>query len=456
MKIKQDITLQQRLELKLTPELVITLNLLQLPIIELELMVQEELERNPFLESKNVREEPLFDEKIAELDRISEEQIKFSAFKRSLRDTGAGEGFPLENIPEEGKSLYLHLLEQISVINLTEEERIIARTLLGFIDERGFLTASEDEIAQQLEIEAEKVKKVLDVMKREIEPTGLVASSIEERLLLQAIERNADEIVKEIIKNYLPAIEKGKKERVMKELNISPDEFERALRFIRTLDPKPERIFYSKTDNRDIIPDARVVIEDGEVNVEINDDGIPELTVNTDLYRLYREELRKNNKDAVKAIEMLYNRAKSFYRIKEERRRNLERIIREIVTHNIDFFLEKSNSLKPLTMKEIANRLQITEGTVSRIVSGKFIDTPRGIFELKRFFTKRLKTVDGREVSADYVKKRIRELIASEDRRKPLSDQEISDILRKEGIWVARRTVGKYREEMGILDSKRR
>jgi len=452
MKVKQELGLQQRLELRLTPELVIFLNLLQLPITELELSVQQELERNPFLEVK----EPGIEEKISELDRISYEQRKSMRFERSLADPEGVDGFPLENMPEQGKSIYQNIMEQISIMNLSEEEKIIAHTLLCFIDEKGFITADEEEIANQLNLSKNLIEGVLEKMKREIEPTGLIARSIEERLLIQAIEEGADETVQKIIKNYLHLIEVGKTEKILQEMNISKEELDRAINFIKSLDPKPERIFYSPSDNRYVVPDAKVFIEDGEITIDINDAGIPDLRINTELYTAYKEELKKRNDEAKKAIEMLYHRAKSFYRLKFERRRNLENIIMEIVKHNIDFFTGKDNSFKPLTMKKIAETLNISEATVSRIASRKFIDTPKGIFELKDFFTKKLNTVDGREVSADYVKKRIREIIEKEDKRKPLSDQRIADILREEKIWVARRTVAKYREEMGILDSKRR
>jgi RNA polymerase sigma-54 factor len=452
MKVKQELGLQQKLELRLTPELVIFLNLLQLPITELEVSVQQELESNPFLEVG----EPEIEEKIFELDRISYEQTKLRKFERSLTDPEGLEGFPLENMPEEGKSIYQHIMEQISTMNLSEEEKIIARTLLGFIDERGFIMGDEEEIANQLNLPQEMVKRVFEVMKKEIEPTGLIAKSIEERLLIQAVEEGADEVVQKIIKDYLHLIEVGKTEKIIEEMGISKEELDRAINFIKSLDPKPERIFYSPSDNRYVVPDARVFVEDGEITVDINDAGIPDLRINTELYAIYKEELKKRNDEAKKAIEMLYYRAKSFYRVKLERRKNLEKIITEIVKHNMDFFTGKDESLKPLTMKKVAELVGISEATVSRIVSGKFVDTPKGIFELKEFFTKKLKSVDGREVSADYVKKRIREIIAKEDKRRPLSDQRIADILREEKIWVARRTVAKYREEMGILDSKRR
>jgi len=452
MKLKQELEVEQRLELRLTPELVIFLNLLQLPITELEISVQQELESNPFLEVHA----PEIEEKISELDRISYEQMKLARFERSLVDQEGQEGVPLENMPEAGKSIYQHIMEQISTMNLSEEEKVIARTLLGFIDERGFITGDEKEIADQLNIPEEMVKRVFEVMKKEIEPTGLIAKSIEERLLIQAVEGGADKLVQRIITDYLHLIEVGKTEKIIEEMGISKEELERAINFIKSLDPKPERIFYSPSDNRYVVPDARVFIEDGEITVDINDAGIPDLRINTKLYAVYKEELKKRKAEAKKAIEMLYYRAKSFYRLKFERRKNLEKIIKEIVNHNIDFFTGKDEALKPLTMKKVAELLGISEATVSRIVSGKFIDTPKGVFELKEFFTKKLKSVDGREVSADYVKKRIKEIIAKEDKRRPLSDQRIADILREEKIWVARRTVAKYREEMGILDSKRR
>ncbi len=452
MKVKQEVNLQQRLEPRLTPELVIFLNLLQLPITELEISVQEELERNPFLEVK----EPEIEEKISELDRVVEEQGRIYRFESSLIDPESMDGFLFENMPEEGKSIYQHIMEQISTMNLKEEEKVVAHTILGFIDERGFVTASAEEMATQLNLPKEMVSRVLERMKKEIEPTGLIAESVEERLLIQAVECGGDDVVLEIIKKYLHLIETGKTERIMKEMEISKEEFERAINFIKSLDPKPERIFFSSSDAGYVVPDARVFFENGEIVVDINDAGIPDLRINTELYNLYKKELRKGNEEAKKAIEVLYYRAKSFYRLKFERRKNLENIIREIVKHNTDFFTGKENSLKPLTMKKIAELLHISEGTVSRIVAKKFIDTPKGIFEIKDFFTKKLKTVDGRDVSSDYVKKRIKELIASEDKRRPLSDQRIADILREEKIWVARRTIAKYREEMSILDSKRR
>lgn len=452
MKMKQKLDLQQKVELKLTPELVIVLNLLQLPIAELELSIQEELERNPFLEIK----ESEIEEKIHYLDGISDQQMRTYRLERAITDPERVEGFPLENRPEEGKGIYQHIMEQISTMYLKEEEKVIALTILGFIDEKGFITAGEEKIAEDLNLSPELVKRVLEKMKREIEPTGLIASSIEERLLLQAVEKRADQTVQEIIKKYLHLIEIGKTDKIMSSMEISKEELDRAIKFIKSLDPKPERIFSFSSDNKYVVPDARASIEDGEIVVDINDDDIPDLRINTKLYTAYKEELKKRNDEAKKAIEMLYYRAKSFYRVKSERRRNLENMIREIVKHNMDFFTGKENSFKPLTMKKIADALNISEATVSRIVSRKYIDTPKGIFGLKEFFTKKLKAVDGREVSADYVKKRIRELILNEDKRKPLSDQRISDILRGEKIWVARRTIAKYREEMGILDSKRR
>lgn len=452
-KITQDLRPELRQELRPTLELRVLLHLLHLPLSELETAISQEIQQNPFLEARGGREES-FDEIISEIETIRERQFRVNTYERAIADTGE-DSFRIEDIPAGGKSIYQHIQEQIGLMNFEPEERILANAIVAYIDRNGFLIAEDEEIAKELEVDVEKVKGVLEKMKKNIEPSGLICKDIRERLKIQSEERGGDEIVMKIIDSYLKHVERGRIKEIAEKLGVDEEKVLSAVNFIKQLDPRPERIFETEL-NRYVVPDAILKVNGDELELIVQDGNIPELRVNSALYRSLKEAMEKGDESAKKEIEFMFRRAKGFCRLKIERKRMLEKVIRELLEYNRDYFTGKCSFLKPLTIQELAEKVGVHKSTLSRMVANKYIDTPTGVYPLRRFFTSKLKRVDGGCASSDYVKKRIKSIIESENPKKPLSDQAIADILRGEGIWIARRTVAKYREEMGIPSSGRR
>ncbi|ADY73265.1 RNA polymerase, sigma 54 subunit, RpoN [Desulfurobacterium thermolithotrophum DSM 11699] len=409
------------LQLKLTPGLLLNLELLQLPILKLEEVVLNELEENPLLEmeeetkEKDEKNEDIFSDFIIEDGNIylyepKEEMTLTIPTSPSLRDI---------------------LLEQAR-LELNPQEFEIALYIVDNLDQKGYLTVSEEEIARKLSVSAEKVKKVREQVKR-FSPVGCASYTLSE---IFAVQMEELQISKKFIKavEKLELLKKGK-QRFMKATGLTEDEYQKFIECLKRLDPEPGNLGELNTI---ITPDLRVYLKNEQLVVKVLFFRQFNLRINNSYLRF------ATTGEIKKYISEKYQRALALKKAIEQRNETLKKI-GEVVFKVQREFLNDGKTLKPLSYQEVSEKLSIHESTVSRAVKDKFVETPFGIFPFRFFFPKSV----SRE-SIDKIKSRIREIIESENKKKPLSDSKIAEILKKEGIKIARRTVAKYREEMGI------
>ena len=408
--------LELSLQLKLTPGLYLQLELLQLPILKLEEVIKNELEENPFLEveeeEKEVNAEPIPDF-IFEGGNVfvSDEEVE-------------------QPIPDK-KSLRDILLQQARW-DLTEKEFKVAEFIVDNLDYRGFLTLKEEEIADKLGVPVSLVRKVREFVKS-LTPVGCASYTVKEAFEAQLKELGAsDKYVKAV--DYLDVLAKSR-EDFREKSGLSEDELEEFLSLLRRLDAEPGNM---GDFNPVISPDAKVYLLKGKVIVEIVEPPTFKLRVNP-FYLKYAD-----NKELKKYVNEKYQRALFIYKAIQQRKETLRKIVECIFNEQIEF-LKDGKTVKPLNYRQIAEMTGMHESTVSRAVKDKFVETPFGVYPLKFFFKK---SVSG--TSVDAVKEKIREIIDKEDKRRPLSDSKIAEELKRLGIKIARRTVAKYREEMGI------
>ncbi len=470
-------------QLKLAPQLVMTpqlqqaIKLLQLSRLELIQTVQQELEMNPVLEEVDSIEEV---EETVELeettDRKEVEDFKEVEISEQVKDDFDWESFveeysssstPVVQEREEGEefpsieqrlskptSLREHLLWQLSLSSLTDREKEIGEEIIGNLGPDGYLEATLDEIARLADASIEEVEKVLAVIQT-FDPVGVAARDLKECLLIQARHLTpGDEIVEAIIKNHLHLLETKNYQALLNKLKCTPDELKSAIETIMSFDPKPGRV-YSDEEPQYVSPDVYVVKVDDEFVVLLNDEGLPKLRISP----YYMECIKHPERLTPEARDYIQNKLKSAnWLIKSihQRQRTIYRVAESIVRLQRDFFEKGPGHLKPMVLRDVAADVGMHESTVSRVTANKYMQTPHGLFEMKYFFNSSIQSLAGEDIASESVKEKIRAIIKNEDPARPYSDQEIVEILKKEGIKIARRTVAKYREMMNILPSHKR
>ncbi len=471
---KLDVKLSQKLAL--TPALQQAIKLLQLTIPELQQEIKKELMENPLLEEvRNIEEIEPNQTKEEKEDPLHEKEINVEDFFRDFFDDqyvpkNRNRELPdkeinYENFVSKEQSLSEYLEWQAG-INIDDEEVYNAvLSIIPYIDSNGYLKMPEDVkdkyrnvkefLADELKLSAEIVEKAVKEIQK-FDPTGVGASSLEECLWLQAdyLGFGHDETLKKIIFNHLEDIASNNVSKIASETGLTEDDVKVYIDFIKKLEPKPGRKFSSEKTQY-IVPDVIVFKVDDEYYVDLNEDGIPGLKVN----RQYAEMLKNKEKMEKETETYIKEKLKSaLWLIKSihNRQKTILKVARSIVEKQRDFFDFGVEYMKPLTLKDVADELGIHESTVARVVKNKYMQTPRGVFELKYFFTSKLSTSSGIDVSAMAVKEKIKKIIENENRKKPYSDSEIVKILKSQGIKIARRTVAKYREELGIESSSKR
>ncbi|MDT8904055.1 RNA polymerase factor sigma-54 [Anaeroselena agilis] len=416
-------------------------------------MVEQELLENPVLETEEkAAAEPAEDEAG---DRIRE-YFDWADYFDDGTDTGyspPGEEKPsFTTFVSAASTLHEHLEFQLHLTLLDEKARAVGQYLVGCIDENGYLCGTVAEAAQNLSVAEETVATVLKVIQT-FDPPGVGARDLRECLLIQAEQRGtAEPLAIAVIDKYLDEVAAGHFKNIADKLDCTPHDVQRAVDFIRTLDPKPGRAFDGGEQPCYIIPDVTIERVAGNYVIIINDHNIPQLTINP----YYRRVVRDADSEAKKFVEGRINAAVWLIRSIEQRRRTLYNVVETIVELQRDFFDHGPKYLRPLTMKKVADKVGIHESTVSRAIANKYADTPHGLFSLRAFFSAGLQGTDGETLSASTVKRQIKELVAAEDPVQPLSDQAITEILIGRGVAVSRRTVAKYREELNILSSSKR
>jgi RNA polymerase sigma-54 factor len=453
MKPGFELQLQQTQRLIMTPELRQAITLLQLPVAELEEFIEQELLENPVLEAEPAddpeqpAQEPAIDP-AQWLEYIGDEE----PFESRSRSAAGMETSP-EPAFSPSSTLQEHLLEQLRMAPLSAGEHKVGEFLVGSIDDAGYLAIEPAEAAAVLGAPERRVLKLLRLI-QSFDPPGVGARSLRECLYLQwQSSGRLSPLAGQIIEDHLDDVAAGRLIRAAELLGVTPAQVQEAVDQIRTLDPKPGQRFGRPGDLRYVVPDVTVERVAGEYVIAVNDGPIPRLGIS----QHYRSLLRNGLDQQVrKFLEGKIQAALWLMKAVEQRRLTLYRVTEAVVRFQRGFFDHGSRRLVPLTLREVASALGLHESTVSRACSGKYVQTPQGLYELKFFFSSGVESANGPGVAAESVKRLIGDIVVGEDRFEPHSDLAIAGILREKGIQISRRTVAKYREEAGIQPSHRR
>ena len=473
LELRQHLKLTQ--QLVLTPQLQQAIKLLQLNRLELEQVLRQEAETNPVLEqdladqqtvsleeltSSNHQEEGL---SLATESPLGVEAVKDFDWEAYFQDNGSAypsfafeqkEAIDYERKLTKTENLGSHLLWQLYLSDLTPEEQRIGEYIIGNLDERGYLAVSVEEIAQDLGVDKDKVTSVLRKIQF-FDPVGVAARDLKECLLIQLEHLGLKGTLAELlVKDHLKDLELGRYAQLAKKFSVPVEDIEAALAVIRGLDPRPARNF-TEIEPQYVEPDVLVFKEGDEWVVRLNDDGLPRLRISP-----YYRKLLTDPAVPLAAKQYIQKKLRSAtWLIKsiEQRNRTLLKVSESIMRFQRDFLEKGVAGLRPLILRDVALDVGLHESTVSRVTTGKYIDTPHGIFELKFFFSTGYRSSSGEEIATETVKQYIKEIIAQEDPQRPYSDQKIADILKeKYNVKIARRTVAKYRDQLGILPASRR
>ncbi len=478
LEIKQSLKLTQ--QLIMTPQLQQAIKLLQLSRLELLNAINQELETNPILDEvqsgetteteewegssgdESTPEVGVASESLPEVAVETKVQDDFDwasyledkispAVRQEFEDS---DSFSLENVSSTAHTLKAHLLWQLQMANLSERERFLGNLIIGNIDEDGYLKTSTAEIGREAQIEPEVVERLLEKI-QEFDPPGVGARNLQECLLLQVNILGLDKtLVEPIITNHLKNLENKNYPAIAKDLKVSLEDVINAVKVITKLEPKPGRGFDSG-ETCYISPDIYVYKMGDDYEIILNDDGLPKLRINP----YYREALSASSGVPEETKTYIQNRLKSavwFIKSIHQRQKTIYRVAKSIVGFQRDFLDRGIAQLKPLTLRQVAEDVQMHESTISRVTTNKYIHTPQGVFELKFFFNSGISRMHGEQVASESVKEKIRQIVGSEDAGNPYSDQDIADMLKDKNILIARRTVAKYREMLGLLSSNKR
>ena len=477
-------------QLVMTPQLRQAIKILQVSRAELETLIDEELAQNPVLEEgveqteEAAEERPRTEEKlesngneVAEWQEPREERettnevspndrldgIDWKEYLDNYRNDWHGSSATsadyddekrpaLENTLVRATSLTEHLIWQLRMSGIAPVEESVAALMIGNMDKDGYLQLDIEDIAFQSGQDFDVVERTLRRI-QELDPPGVGARDLSECLLLQLrAEGKGDSVAAKIVRDHLTLLESKRYDKIAKELGVVIEEVVAAAHFIATLEPKPGRNF-GEGDIRYITPDVFIQKIGDELVITLNDEGLPRLRVSN----FYRQVLGDTDtSDAKRYIQEKMRAAAWLIKSIQQRQRTLYLVTQSIVRFQREFFDKGVSQLKPLVLKDVAMDIGMHESTVSRATANKYVHTPQGTFELKYFFTSSLQGADGEEVSAESVKERIREIIATEDPQQPFSDQHIAKMLSTEQVTIARRTVAKYRGVMGVLPSSKR
>lgn len=453
MNLDFNLNLTQEQKLIMTQEMQLSVKLLQMSAFELSQYIEKELQENPVLEANFQQPE----EKAELKNRIDYKEflkyLDFDNYEHHSREKAEDEEFNPINLVSAQKSLKEYLIEQIDLIKMSSQLRYICEYIVGSIDDKGYLEISTGDIAGELNVPAGKAEEALSIV-QSLEPDGIGARDLKECLKIQLNKKGCkDENLFIIIDNYLQLIADNKYNELGKLLNIDIKSAQQYGDFIRSLEPKPSRGYFTGEETGYIIPDAYITKIDGENYILMNDNILPRLSINN----LYKEIIRDDkDKTASDFVKEKLNNAVFLIKSIEHRKSTIYRVIEKILEIQKDFFDKEGSSLRPMTMKEIADSLEVHESTVSRAIRDKYIGTSRGTIKLKDLFTTGISQGSDEDVSSLAIKKRIGEIISGEDKSKPLSDQAIAEILVKEDMNISRRTVAKYREQLNIKSSGKR
>lgn len=457
-----------RQEMTLQPQQILRSELIQLPLLELELRIRTELEINPFLEEGEeletvTTEEELEDREPAQISEVKEEQEETEKVQEQeidwdsiLNDEDYYEYKPYRSAPSEyaeiprpaQTTLSDHLYEQLGYSHLSDKEWEIGESIIGNINKDGYLGCSLADIAEPRNISESEVLKALRKI-QEFDPPGIAARNLRECLLIQLrLKDNYNENSEKILEQYFDDFINKRYEIISDKLGISLDDIREAFNKITKLNPKPGEGYFDEKQNY-IIPDLIVTELDGEFLTYLNDGNIPNFYINN-AYRAMIIQQKNTDKKVKEFLSKKLESARWFINAIHQRRTTMLRTMQAIVNKQNEFFRKGHQHLKPMILADIAQEIDMDISTISRVTNGKYVQTDWGVFELKYFFSEKMESDNGEAVSTKVIKAKLKDIVYNEDKSKPLSDQAIVEKLHETGFTIARRTVQKYREQMRI------
>ncbi len=476
MQLKTSLKLSQ--QLRMTPQLQQAIKLLQLSRLELEGAIRKELDENPVLEEiqevadEETQQSPATKSETTAVETIDTPENQAAADPRqdefeweNYVDTnykppqgpagGTDEIMNYENLISTSTSLHDHLMWQLGLGGFNEEEQALLAILISYVDEDGYVKTPMEEIAKEEEVDATELAEMLPFL-QEFDPAGVGARDLKECLLIQAkhLEEDTNDLVK-LLNEHIKDLEKKNYAGIAKTMNLPMEDVIEMCKIIYSMDPKPGRM-YMPQDTQFVTPDVYVYKVGDEYMVALNEDGLPRLRISNLYKNILKGDQASGPENAQSYIQDKLRSAVWLIKSIHQRQRTIYKVTESIVKHQQDFFEKGPAHIKPMILRDIANDIGMHESTVSRVTTNKYVHTPRGIFELKYFFNSGISKTDGDSLASESVKLKIKNLVSDEDPKNPLSDQKIVELLKKDGIQIARRTVAKYRDMLKILPSSKR
>ena len=475
--MEQKLSLQQKLLQKLSPQQIQVIKLLEIPTMQLEQRIKKELEENPVLELES--DNPEFDEEPGEAPELKSEkdedneEFSFDDYMNEeeeipsyrLSTSNYSKDDKYIDIPfSVGTSFHESLYEQLGMLSLTEIQKQLAEYIIGNIDDDGYLRRDlmsiSDDLAFNLnmEVSEEELHQILMEV-QELDPPGVGARNLKECLTIQLNRKKGSnfDLAKIIVTDFFDEFTKKHYEKIQKKLELSDDDLKNAIDHILKLNPKPGSSYSNPLNrsNQHIVPDFILENVDGELNLSLNQRNVPDLRINETylemLHSLSNGIKKKNQKEALMFVKQKLDSARWFIDALEQRHHTLLLTMSEIISFQKEYFLDGDETkLRPMILKDIAERTGLDISTISRVSNSKYIQTSFGVFPLKFFFSEGLQKDDGEEVSTREIKKILQDCIDNEDKRKPVTDERLAEILKEKSYNIARRTVAKYREQLGI------
>lgn len=478
VKLSQSLKLQQGL--MMTPQLQQAIKLLTLTHMEMTDMIASEMVENPMLEeiqpgdkvdysteSLETQNKETSSDDFKEDVMISkqDDSIDWQQYVDSYNSTSYGQNMATpdfseapnyENMVSKSMTLAEHLEWQLRMEDLTEEEWEVALELIHNVNDDGYLSLPFDEVIEDCKLDREACLDILEVVQR-LDPVGCGSENLVECLLAQArIAEERSPLLEKIIRNHLTHLKNRDYKKIVAETGVSEEQIKETAQLLHNFHPKPGRLV-SPPETHYVTPDVYIVEVGGEFVVQVNDDGVPRLRISKMYQDMLNQMETNQNKEAKEFVNEKLKSALWLIKSIQNRQRTIEKVAKSIVKKQQNFFKKGPKHLKPMILKDVANEIGMHESTVSRVTSGKYMHTPIGMFELKYFFSSGIGGKNGGvDVVGEVLKIKIKELVAAENPKKPLSDQKIADLLSREDVKVARRTVAKYRESLGILSSSKR
>ena len=489
---------QLRQEMRANPRLYQAMELVYMPVLDLQQHLKQEIEGNPFLELTEAEIDQEIELKEDDLDEPLGDDTDWAEvlLNDDYKREGQREQFEkkefFEPAPVDTRDLKDHLNDQLRFLSLPERNLRMGEEIIGNIDDDGMLACELSEVvigvngwldelrptaiavaqqiedAQQQETETEEILEIFQAYNQaeaiemleviqSFDPAGVGSRDVRESILIQLGRLGKSENLSyQLVENHFDSLSKHRWNEIANEIGVDPVQVQAAADEIKALDAKPGDRYAPTLDHRqNVIPDLVVRERDGKYVVEVNDTGFPGLRVAESTRALVRDKAKLSSEDK-EYIAKNYNSATWMVQAVEQRRQTMLKVMNFIVDKQMAFFEKGVQSLKPLTLREVADHIEMHESTVSRVTNKKYVQTPRGVYSLKYFFSSGISTTSGEATSSRGVKDRIKSLISNEDPLKPLTDQAIVKLLVIDGIKIARRTVAKYREQLGILSARMR